>query len=273
MSKVKVFVQTNKKCNFNCQYCCLDKGDKTRFANTPIKESLVSFVRDKIDTEMVWFSGGEPFLVPNLIDIMSELTNNKINCGLNTNLTTNRLEEMLKRCDINYISVNPAIHYRELEARRMQEKWVNNYNTLKNAGIRKLGLTCVAYPDISTEELKGYTDFYESRCGFKIDHNAFLGQYQGKRYPDSYSPEEISRFNLSEEKLNFLEDSYTCFGIDCVAGSDSIAISEDGTVYPCMDLQWTARMSMGHIEDPNFKIFDCAIKCPLTYCGCPANKL
>lgn len=91
-----VYLSLTKRCNLNCLYCYYHSGfiPKNRTEKNidlpfdKVKELLVDF--SKLDIKKIWLSGdGEPFLYPEIDNLLKLANKNGISVNINTNATFN----------------------------------------------------------------------------------------------------------------------------------------------------------------------------------------
>ena len=139
-----------KVCNFDCPQCA---GFRTRLTdqNKPIEVDIPSLKRFldrwKGKTFKFNFTGGEPLLVENIIETLSEISKNHY-IGLITNLVNPKaklLAESLNPARFTYI--NASAHFMELEKKGLTQTFIDNVVSLHKKGFR-LTISEVAYPFI-----------------------------------------------------------------------------------------------------------------------------
>ena len=126
--------ELNNICNFNCSYCFnpFRKLKKiSDYSKNPDK-LIKSF--DK--TKMTWtisFSGGEPFLYPNFVNLCKKLTKKHF-IIINTNLSINNVYDFCE--DINPKKVKLilcSLHIFERRRLNLVEDFIKKINILKKA--------------------------------------------------------------------------------------------------------------------------------------------
>jgi len=199
--------------------------------------------------------GGEPFLVRNIVDACVEITK-KHYVSFNTNLTSQKIEEFCHK-------VNPekvlfmvgSLHIKELERLNLMDKYIENYHLLVNKGI-KVYSTEVGHPDILREAEK-YRTFF-AKNGIELGFNHFLGKHNGKKYPHSYTNEELKIIGGGDRKIHFP------FGKLCNAGYNVAEVDINGNITTC----GLIKENLGNIYQ-EIKLKNNIIRCPLRFCGCP----
>jgi MoaA/NifB/PqqE/SkfB family radical SAM enzyme len=139
---------------------------------------------------------------------------------------------------------------------------------LKQAGYRVVA-RMVAYPPLFAE-LPGYQRRFEE-AGIVVRFNAFFGEYNGRLYPEAYSPEErdwLRRQTMIAEKpyqINLAQESPR--GRLCETGSRYFRVYPNGDVYRCAPVV-AANAVLGNIKDPGFELKAGATPCPADRCFC-----
>ena len=105
---MKVCWNLTNKCNKNCRFCFRDKNLKP----LSLEDNLVVLDNlSKMDVSKITFSGGEPLLYPNLIDLLKESKNRFIYNKINTNgslLNENNISDYLENVDKIAFSVDSS---------------------------------------------------------------------------------------------------------------------------------------------------------------------
>jgi len=162
---------------------------------------------------LISFTGGEPFLVPNMADACAELTKKHFVC-FNTNLTVLDMK-LFEIANIDHLgTLNISMQIQPMEKLHLTDRFVEKIHAMQRIGFSRYRITVVADPALFPK-VKHYRDkFGEHGIRFKliplIDGG---GVFQGKAYPESYTPEELEMierdwlneyFPLNNTKVNFL---------------------------------------------------------------------
>jgi len=245
------------RCNLDCKYC-LNKPKGITDMN--ISEVDVTSMIKMLDATKkifkIGFTGGEPFLVPNIIEACEELTK-KHYVSFNTNLTCQKIKEFAERIDPAKVSfIIASLHIDELERLNIVDRYISNFKYLLKKGFNMIA-DAVAYPE-GVSKLDEYKKlFNKERINLKF--SAFQGTYKGKKYPFSYTEEEMRIFNLNKE---FIDIHYP-EGKLCNAGYNFGIVDPEGNVFKCLHI----KDKIGNIyENINFKEIGL---CPLKFCECP----
>jgi len=213
----------------------------------------------------ITFTGGEPFLVPNFIDVCKAITK-KHYIALFSNLTSPDIKTFSDTIDPrNVLEIYGSLHIQELERRRLLERYIENFTLLREKGFN-VSAQAVAYPDLAGDVEK-YRLYFQER-GIDIAFVPFRGRYRWKQYPKSYTEQEIERFGFGASQ-NSPADIMSCFyrkGRLCNAGYNVGVVFPSGNAQTC----FLIGQSIGNVfTDIAFN--KNLIKCPFKYCSCPLN--
>lgn len=210
-------------------------------------------------TFRIGFTGGEPFLIPNLVEACEAITRRHY-VSFNTNLTSPRVPEFAHRIDPGMVVLlHASLHIKELERTGLTDRYLRNYRLCREKGFKLMAVQ-VGYPPL-LGEIGKYRTFFEKR-GIPIRFYTFEGEYGGKSYPDAYTAEEAAAFGFERDAVI---GTFHHQGLRCNAGYNVGIVSVDGKVHPCFRLQGE---DLGHIYD-GFSFRDRMTACPFDFCGCP----
>ncbi|MCX5700991.1 MAG: hypothetical protein NTZ63_05570 [Candidatus Omnitrophica bacterium] len=265
----------NNACNLHCAYCWFNLGEDGYLAKESIPEGISSFFyakgSNKINLALlrkalnradkvfrISLTGGEPFLLSNIIDVCFEITKKHF-FSTNSNLISDKIKDFSERIDPKrVVFINASCHIKELERLNLLKIYINNFYLCKKKGFN-IGASEPAYPPI-LDEVSKYREFFK-KIGIGFRFVKFCGKYNGKMYPDAYTKEELEIFGIENDPDIKMFHSK---GKLCNAGYNVCVVAPDGSAIPC------ARISenLGNIFDKiNFKKE--LMKCPHELCGCP----
>ncbi len=204
---------------------------------------------------------GEPFLVPNIIEACVEITKKHYVC-FNTNLTSKKIRELCEKIDPQrVIWIAASLHIKELERLNLLDTFIHNFLLCKEKGFNIVAQE-VAYPKLFNE-VEEYKEFFKKK-GIELGFSRFQGVCGGKRYPDSYTQQELETFGL--ENKEEIKMSLSSRGEICNAGYNVAAVMSNGDIHLCHEIP----RNLGHIyKGIQFK--NRLIKCPVERCHCPFN--
>lgn len=248
------------RCNLDCEYCIsntkksiaevseINISALTRNLNATNKKFLITFT-----------GGGEPFLVPNIIEACQEITKNHY-ISFNTNLTAERVEEFCEEIEPQQVLfIVASLHIEELEKWNLLEKYIHHFKLFQKKGFNIIAME-VAHPP-SLNKVQTYRDFLRER-GVDLTFSPFIGKYGGKVYPDSYVDKEYRTFDLDRNCASRFRQK----GKLCNAGYNVAQVNGNGDIRPCLNLQ----ESLGNIYDSiTFK--KDILRCQFDFCECPPS--
>ena len=190
----------NDKCNFYCSYCVAGNSWKVGdYEEIDVPKVLKTLERDGRTFLVRFTGGGEPFLVSNLVELSLALSK-KHYLGFNTNLISKRIGQLVERVDPQKIwNIVASLHFAELERQGLEARFIKQGRMLLDAGIATL-FYGVAYPGIIAE-FSAYRDRYLSQ-GIPVEMLPYIGTFEGKEYPLSYTADEIELFGLNNASVN-----------------------------------------------------------------------
>jgi len=253
------------RCNFNCLYCFSHDDPQKKSGELP-KINIPELIRSLDEANKVFkirfTGGGEPFLVPNIVEACLEITK-KHYVGFNTNLICDNVKDFAEKIDPERVAnINASLHIKELEKYNLVERFVSNYLLCERKGINIVA-SSVAYPPLADEAEK-YRIFFKEK-GIPVNFSFFQGSFNGKEYPRSYTEKEIEQFGLSRL---WLKKNYEYQGI-CNAGFNAGIVDPDGSIHPCFSM---TKETLGNIYDKiEFKKH--LVICPVKRCSCQLKNI
>lgn len=249
----------NYSCNLKCEYCqgTID-GDRSNWTNVIDLERLKSnFKEIDVPLQISFVGGGEPFLVPNLIETCEFLTK-KHQIAFVTNLTIPNVKELVGRIDpakVTYILA--SFHIEALEKQGLIERYIEHYTYLRENGFT-IQAQAVAYPGI-LDKCRRYREEF-SKAGLDLVFTPFNGEFEGRTYPFEYSKEELDEFGIDPSQIELSKTK----GKLCNAGFNVAVIHPMGDIISCDPCkQW-----LGNIYD-NFAFEYTLKRCAKESCHCP----
>ncbi len=247
------------RCNLDCKYCFFNPAKKKGTIHGIKIDMVLKTLRETGKTYKIYFSGGgEPFLVPNIIDACLALSGEHY-IAFNTNLISSHIKEFSEKISPERtIFIQAAFHYEQLKKKNLVELFLSNYQMLKDRGFN-VNIVMVAYPELMSS-LVEISDLFQSR-NLSFSFIEFIGNYNGKKYPKSYTMEERKIMNLSDDSRIYFQKNKICN-----AGFNCAMVSPSGSVWPCSSLG----PSLGNVYNKiNFNKSN--ILCPFHFCLCPMN--
>lgn len=255
------------RCNYRCPYCWFNnKWTEIEKNNRYVSiEELINAWKNIYDLYgkcEIAITGGEPLCYPSFVKFVKEIIKfHKIH--IVTNLSLN-IEEFLE-LDNENLQISASFHplYADLK------DFVNKVIKLKEKKITS-GVTYVAWPG-QIEKINFYKKIFDDE-GINFSLQSFFGEYNEKRYPESYSEEEkniILPIIGTRGNEKFQTEKLVTEGKTCYAGVKYGVIHPDGTVLTCGGITNDHNKKIiGNIFDKNFKMLKEPIKCISELCPC-----
>ena len=264
-------------CNYRCSYCIVhNESAPYLILGVPEWRTIWERLFRLYGCSQVRFAGGEPTIYPNYIDLVGMILEMHT-VDVTTNLSFD-VEEWIRKVPSEGIAISGSLHLEHTEP----EPFMRKLLTLRDKGNQLISASLVAYPTYldrveSTREL-----FEKNNILFKII--PFNGVYQGQRYPAAYSDDQKRLLGMQVEKsrdelgktLNKQWQDYAnskpddknfknFMGVPCHMGEMYAKIYSDGTVRRCCH---TGVDVLGHITDPELKLYDDPAPCTVMSCSC-----
>lgn len=253
------------RCNLRCSYCISGspKGKNAELCEINIPALLGTLKRTNKVFKIGLTGGGEPFLVPNLTEACEAITERHY-ISLFTNLTSPRVKEFARRINPEKVlRIRASVHIKELERGKLADTYTANFLSLKERGF-DVRAAAVACPSL-TDEVDQYKRFFKQK-GIDLEFAPFLGEFRGKKYPASYSEQELKVFDFRDSKKSILE-RYCPYGKVCNAGYNTGVVDPQGNISSC----YLIKDKIGHIYN-NILFREKQVVCPFKICYCPLNE-
>jgi predicted O-methyltransferase YrrM/MoaA/NifB/PqqE/SkfB family radical SAM enzyme len=255
------------ECNYHCTYCHAPKpwNPQTRKTRSPGLRKWIEIWRkiydDYGECEMV-ISGGEPFIYPNFMELMSYLSEIHI-IEFCTNLFFD-VEQIVNKLDPKRVRVGTSFHpeYSELEF------FIKKINLLKDRGF-ETWVNFVPWPPFFPQiaDIKNVLQ----QNGIKIVLQPFIGRCEGRQYPQGYTDKEKKVLGIFNDKANIkavdfkTTDRSDKRGKLCRMGENYAFIHPDGEVERCCK---DHGINLGNIIDGTFKLLTEPAPCRADECNC-----
>lgn len=249
-SPLLLVVEVTGNCNLNCKYCyakykCTDK----KYINFDILKNIVDEA-SSLGVFDINICGGEPFLYPNIIDILYYIRSKNIDISLNTNATliTNDVAKELKKLDIikdiqvSFDSYKDNIHNltrgNYIEAIEGFKNLIS-YSHYYDSPIIGIVLNKYNLNDLIDTVLffSKYTNRFHI-MNVMNNKDLELDDNQKKLFKENILPILIkiskeNSINISQFKNRTSNFSLKNSHIDCLAGYTFIAITSSLDIVPC----------------------------------------
>ena len=211
-------------------------------------------------TFRISFTGGEPFLIPNIIEACNEITKKHF-VSFNTNLVLPSVKEFAESISRERVLfIHASLHIYELKKLNLIDKFISNFKLIRNSGFI-IFAEAVAHPSLDENDINYFRNYLRQH-GISFSFGPFIGKYDDKTYPQSYSANELEKFNLENENIIMFKQK----GNICNAGLNVAAVYPNGNVHSCFQV----KEKLGNIySEINFK--SASTICPAANCDCPLN--
>jgi len=254
------------KCNFRCPYCWFYKiweiMEKDNIYLSP-QDWFSHWKRifDKYGQVRIEITGGEPFLYPDFIELV-RLLSSIHTIKITTNMSGD-IERFVKEINPERVSLDMNFHilFSDLE------EFIKKVLLVKKAGF-KGGVCFLAYPPQMDKIDYLSKRFQKEGIGFALA--AFWGEYEGKRYPESYTEEEkeIMKPYLGDiNRITYHLNASSPKGKLCNAGYKYALVRANADVVRCGRL---INKIIGSILDENFSLLSEPSACETDFC--PTNE-
>lgn len=246
-----------RKCNFACDYCYFPPD------HTPVDEILdVDELVGMLDATghewTVGLTGGEPLLYPDFVEICRKLTKGH-RIALDSNLSvSSRVREFAEAVDPARVKdIYASLHIEERERKGGVDAFVENVRLLKDKGF-VVKVNYVVHPRL-VERFPEDRERFRG-MGVEIVPRPFKGEFEGRRYPESYG--ESAREVFGEYPEAGRKMVFNFQGVPCDGGRSFVRMEPDGAVFRCSgDKSVIGRLGEG--VRLNEEALPCAVaKCP-----------
>jgi len=246
-----------KKCNFSCSYCCEERdGVIHRINIQKVEETLAR--HDGVGKFTIT-GGGEPFVSPDIIELCQLLAKENY-IAFTTNGISIKLRTIAETIDPNRVDfIVASFHIDELEKYALVNRFIENVLACVDRK-HKIVVQVIAHPNWY-EKIDTYTTVLRKE-GIDCTFAPLIGDANGKRYPESYSEEELNRYSLTLSDRSL----YNQKGNLCNAGYNTGVIWPDGTITTC----YHDTTPLGSVYQ-GFTFKEEPQKCGFDFCGCPLN--
>ena len=270
--EVLVFFHPSLVCNYSCVYCGQHTNDRGELKEIDIKRTIQRL--DELNrTLLVSLSGGEPFLIPNFIEFVQELTKKhyvRMDSNLSLDETCRRFANTINPDKV--VEIVFSTHVLEREKREVDlMELVVLVKEFENKGFKMVG-NYVSYPPLM-ERLEKDIDFFSSQ-GIKVLPTFFCGKFNGKEYPFdqgvlSYSKSDVDLVGRLNPYAKI--PLYSPQNEFCQAGCSAFCVNDKHEVFPCLTMMYNKTSKLGYFFG-EWKVFPKVIRCPKTFCTDQYNK-
>lgn len=250
-----LWINTGTLCNLTCRNCYIEsspRNDRLAYISAAeVGEYLDEIERDGLGTRLIGFTGGEPFMNPDLPAMLEDA----LSRGFEAMVLTNAMKPMMKRSEQllhlrrrygSQLTMRISIdhysrHYHELE--RGKHSWAPALDGLQWLAKHDFAI------DVAGRRFSGEQES-DVREGF-----ARLFRSLGVSV-DPYDPVDLVLFPEMDETLDVPEITESCWGIlnkspdDVMCASSRMVVKRKGherpSVVACTLLPYTPEFELGH---------------------------
>lgn len=257
-------------CNLHCDHCLSGSGPGHQQPDELSTEEAMAFIDelDEMDVFQVNIGGGEPFIRPDMLELLEELTDRDISTCVSTN-GTQLDEETLDRIeamDPLFLQVSMDGLREANDAIRGEGVYDQIVETLERFESRDIGTTVNTV--VTRQNVYDLPDVYD----LAEDHGA--GLRLNRFRPSGRGEDTWDRFRLEQEQIEYLHgwleerpdvrtgDSFFYLNAlgevrnntlkECGAGSMTCLVDPVGDVYPCAFTQWDG-LASGNVTEDGFQ--------------------
>ncbi|OGR46603.1 MAG: hypothetical protein A2X34_05250 [Elusimicrobia bacterium GWC2_51_8] len=267
-NKVSMTWDIHRLCNYHCPHCWFDgswEAAKKDVIYLPPErwKDFWQHLYDHYGEIRVTIVGGEPFFYPGFTEIIKNISNiHRIMISTNGSLIS---DDFIR--DVNPEKITIAISFYAYLA--SFDKTLATVKKLRKSNFA-VGINYLAYPhplQWNYDKIRLYRKiFKEAGCGWFFIAS-YWGKYDGRAYPDSYSPEDkafILEDCLVPQRLAFSLKAESSKGRLCWAGGKYASISAGGRIYRC----GTCGVEIGDVHNTPVQLSERPIACPVDDCKC-----
>ena len=264
-----VHINLTNNCNLRCSHCYMSAG-KTKELRLDVDKivEVIEKINEKNTTSDIVISGGEPFMFPELMELLKRLSDNKITLFTNgTLINESNYKKICDYCDEVQISMEGVSEdcYETVRGKGNYKRVRKAINLLKSEEMRIILAVTLLPSTIEdvreklpklVEELN-YTNL-EVRINNEIEMtgNALTMDFTGysKKYSDEVILELLQVIKDLGAVTEFPGEKNVKF-TNCGIGAN-IVINYDGRIYPCHKFNSPFYFDLNTDIDTIYKEFD-----------------
>lgn len=264
MTEVRITLGIPDKCNMEprCPYCVIRLGNRDIEARKWIEG--LEWLRGVIEIHDVSVCLGEPMADAGVIELMREVE-------LGFTITTNLVAEEERYLALpDRVKIVSSFHpeYWRWNIDRFLDKWERIRDGRGAMGMIQLCAWPPYYP-----MWKRWREKVLKRTGAPMFLIPFVGYYEGRPYPDSYSTEQAVDVwgavrNYTGRDGRARNEARRPKGRLCAAGMKYLYVHRDGTILRCHHYS-TDDMKMGHLFERQLYVYKQPTLCYKEACECP----
>jgi uncharacterized Fe-S cluster-containing radical SAM superfamily protein len=251
-----LWLNTGSLCNITCRNCYIESSpDNDRLAYLSRAEAasfLDEIARDGWPVSEIGFTGGEPFMNPDIIDLLGDA----LSCGSSVLVLTNAMQPMLRPRIRDGLMALREAHGNRLVVRVSLDHYTEAlHDTERTAGsfVKTIeGIDWLAREGF-TLALAGRTCWGESEADLRRGYAALIA---ARAWPvDAYDHGQLVLFPEMDARADVPEITESCWGIlgkdprDVMCASSRMVVKRKGAahpvVLPCTLLPYDSAFEMG----------------------------
>jgi MoaA/NifB/PqqE/SkfB family radical SAM enzyme len=253
----------NNECNYQCSFC-KPQDIKTVFATTDKWIQIWDGLYERYGACHLHISGGEPFIYPNFIELISRLSQ-KHTLEFSTNLSMD-IQPFIDNISPHRARLGGSFHPEFSQFERFFKKIL----LLKDKGF-EVWVNYVAYPS-HLPEMGKYKRLVEEQ-GIRFSIQPFNGTFSGREYPRQYTDEEKMLMadggldDVNKETIDWRTDGAksSIKGKLCRMGQVYARIYPNAEVYRCCG---NGALRLGNLLDGSFRLLEEPLACECDNCPC-----
>lgn len=167
----KALLQITERCNLNCAHCFLSAGPKGDHMSIDDIQSIVMPRLKECRVISVTLTGGEPFMHPDILDIVSLFMANNIRVGICSNASVIKQKQIEALVKIGNVHINVSLDgFRAESHGRFRGDEKSFAKTI--SGIRLLGYNHLLQGILVTPNTLADVSEYAQICEFAIQNHA-----------------------------------------------------------------------------------------------------
>jgi MoaA/NifB/PqqE/SkfB family radical SAM enzyme len=261
-------------CNFKCKYCWEVQGQEHGdFKPEPFKpwrtwaDAWVRLRPDILD-----ITGGEPFLVPGLLDIIEAVTAAGTRVAITTNLSHPILEFVKRITPEQVFSITASYHPTENGDRKNPmnaDVFFGRLLLLREFGFNEVTVNIVTWPE-QLWLIPKYIEMCEThRFRWHVDPYTSI-----MYYPWTYTEAEKAALSqwITPQRVPWEAPGGP---VTCSGGIDHLSVQPDGSAWRCILERQQFVNPLGNILDPDFTLLADGLRCDQSHnCpGCDRDKV
>ena len=273
-----LFFELTDSCNLNCRHCgssCVSSN--STFLDLGLIKKTLDEVAASYDTKDIWvcLTGGEPFLHPDLIEIIRYSKALGFRCGITSNgtLITKELANRIAEAGLDTITISVDGLDESHDWFRNQKgafrKTIKGIENLRYAGLQAEAISVIHKKNIA--ELDDMFDFFYTNkfYAWRVVNMEPIGRAQlnDELLLDADGMKRMLDFIKSKRQKNLdMKISFACSHLlpleyesevrdwyfICMAGISVASVMVNGDIASCLDIERCPEFVQGNVKKNNF---------------------